>query len=301
MLELPGGVRGDPGARALFCKAHNADRIQPLLETRPTAGGKVDKDDPDPGHAAPWRSSAYELIPALLARLQAGRSELHVRHLVRSACRQRTQAIAGITDMVRAPFRFLKEVFDATTQRPSSRSTTRREDQGTAFGIGPSPARLDDILCIHEERTRLKRQHGALQAPGTSDRPPAATVRHYVKARVRRSTNTPTAQWPSSMDRDVTRYHVRWPTDRQPNPRGPSVTRLVRRDRAGALWTSGHAAPLTDHYPHSEPETATEAVNSAMVHKPVNSVCSRHRCLVLRRHDRLHVPTGLGVSRPAVA
>ena len=86
--------------------------------------------------------------------------------------------LAGITDMAGAN-RFLKEVF---LPQHNARFATPAEDQGTAFV--PFTGALNDILCIHEERTvsndntvRYKRL--ALQIPAGRHR------RHYVKARVR--------------------------------------------------------------------------------------------------------------------
>ena len=75
--------------------------------------------------------------------------------------------------------RFLKEVF---LPQHNARFATPAEHQGTAFI--PFTGALNDILCIHEERTvsndntvRYKRL--ALQIPASRHR------RHYVKARVR--------------------------------------------------------------------------------------------------------------------
>ena len=86
--------------------------------------------------------------------------------------------LAGITDMAGAN-RFLKELF---LPQHNARFATPAGDQGTAFV--PFTGALDDILCIHEERTvsndntvRYKRL--ALQIPAGRHR------RHYVKARVR--------------------------------------------------------------------------------------------------------------------
>ena len=86
--------------------------------------------------------------------------------------------LAGITDMAGAN-RFLKELF---LPQHNARFATPAEDQGSAFV--PFTGALDDILCIHEERTvsndntvRYKRLE--LQIPAGRHR------RHYVKARVR--------------------------------------------------------------------------------------------------------------------
>ena len=73
----------------------------------------------------------------------------------------------------------LKEVY---LPQHNARFATPAEDQGTAFV--PFAGALDDILCIHEDRTvandntvRYKRR--ALQIPADRHR------RHYVKATVR--------------------------------------------------------------------------------------------------------------------
>ena len=86
--------------------------------------------------------------------------------------------LAGITGIDEAN-RFLKEVY---LPQHNARFATPAEDQGTAFV--PFAGALDDILCIHEDRTvandntvRYKRL--ALQIPADRHR------RHYVKATVR--------------------------------------------------------------------------------------------------------------------
>ena len=86
--------------------------------------------------------------------------------------------LAGITDMAGAN-RFLKEVF---LPQHNARFATPAEDQGTAFV--PFTGALNDILCIHEERTVSNATRCATSAWHFRS-PPAATAGHYVKARVR--------------------------------------------------------------------------------------------------------------------
>ena len=92
--------------------------------------------------------------------------------------RRTARRVAGITGIDEAN-RFLKEVY---LPQHNARFATPAEDQGTAFV--PFAGALDDILCIHEDRTvandntvRYKRL--ALQIPADRHR------RHYVKATVR--------------------------------------------------------------------------------------------------------------------
>ena len=151
--------------------------------------------------------------------------------------------LAGITDMVGPTAGGL--------QQHNARFATPAEDRGTAFV--PFTGALDDILCIHEERTvsndntvRYKRL--ALQPPRL---PPC----HYV-ARVRVQIprrHNGRLPW-TAMSGAIPR---RWPTDRQPNPRG-RVTRFDATDRRPEQVDSRSA---TDQFP-TGPETATEAVNS---------------------------------------
>ena len=86
--------------------------------------------------------------------------------------------LAGITDMAEAN-RFLKGVY---LPQHNARFAIPAEAEGTAFV--PFAGALDDILCIHEDRTvghdntvRYKRR--ALQIPPDRHR------HHYVKAKVR--------------------------------------------------------------------------------------------------------------------
>ena len=116
-----------------------------------------------------------ELIPAYSPEAR-GRSERMFGTLQKRLSQE--LRLAGITDMAGAN-RFLKELF---LPQHNARFATPAEDQGTAFV--PFTGALDDILCIHEERTvsndntvRYKRL--ALQIPAGRHR------RHYVKARVR--------------------------------------------------------------------------------------------------------------------
>ena len=151
--------------------------------------------------------------------------------------------LAGITDMVEAN-RFLKEVF---LPQHNARFATPAEDQGTAFV--PFTGALDDILCIHEERT-VSNDNTATSAWHFRS-PPAATA--AITSRPgSASTNTPTAQWPSSMDRDVwrdTTPMANRSTAKPARPRDP-----LRRDRP-APCGQVDSRSATDHFP-TGPETA---------------------------------------------
>ena len=246
------GVSEAIRAKGLFCSLY-ADRASHYWNT-PEAGGKVDKDTPTQVGRA-LAQLGIELIPAYSPEAR-GRSERMFGTLQKRLPQE--LRLAGITDMVEAN-RFLKEVF---LPQHNARFATPAEDRGTAFV--PFTGALDDILCIHEERTvsndntvRYKRL--ALQIP------PAATA--AITSRPgSASTNTPTAQWPSSMDRDVwrdTTPMANRSTAKPARPRDP-----LRRDRP-APCGQVDSRSATDHFP-TGPETATEAVNSE---------CSRQRKL----------------------
>ena len=166
------GVSEAIRAKGEFCSLY-ADRAGHYWNT-PEAGGKVDKDTPTQVGRA-LAQLGIELIPAYSPEAR-GRSERMFGTLQKRLPQE--LRLAGITDMVEAN-RFLKEVF---LPQHNARFATPAEDQGTAFV--PFTGALDDILCIHEERTvsndntvRYKRL--ALQIPAGRHR------RHYVKARVR--------------------------------------------------------------------------------------------------------------------
>ena len=166
------GVSEAIRAKGLFCSLY-ADRASHYWNT-PEAGGKVDKDTPTQVGRA-LAQLGIELIPAYSPEAR-GRSERMFGTLQKRLPQE--LRLAGITDMVEAN-RFLKEVF---LPQHNARFATPAEDRGTAFV--PFTGALDDILCIHEERTvsndntvRYKRL--ALQIPAGRHR------RHYVKARVR--------------------------------------------------------------------------------------------------------------------
>ena len=150
--QLPGGVRGS-GPSSLY--AGVLEHARGRRQSTPT-------------------QARHRVDPGLLARGK-GALGAHVRHLA--------EAPAPGTQARRHQPTWSRPT--ASSRRSSCHNTTPasrpRPRTGTAFV--PFTGALDDILCIHEEH-RLKRQHGALQAPGTSDprRPPP---RHYVKARVR--------------------------------------------------------------------------------------------------------------------
>ena len=124
-------------------------------------------------------------------------------------------------------------------------------DGGTQYKLGPEGF----YLVIDENPSAWHFRSPPAATAAITSRPGSA------------STNTPTAQWPSSMDRDPRR----WPTDRQPNPRG-RVTRFDATDRRPVdKWT---AAPRPTTSPQGQQPQQKRSIH--MVHKPVNSNCSRH-------------------------
>ena len=153
--------------------------------------------------------------------------------------------LAGITDMVEAN-RFLKEVCRETPTGHNARFATPAEDRGTAFV--PFTGALDDILCIHEDTHRLKRQRRCTSYKRLARRRkiPAGGATTAITSRPgSASTNTPTAQWPSSMDRDVWRDITPMANRSISQTReGAGVTRFDATDRLSNLWTSGQ--PLRD-------------------------------------------------------
>ena len=136
----------------------------------------MDKDNPTQVGRALHRLG-IELIPAYSPEAR-GRSERMFGTLQKRLPQE--LRLAGITDMAGAN-RFLKEVY---LPQHNARFATQVEAEGSAFVPFAGTAALDDILCIHEERTvsndntvRYKRR--VLQLPADRHR------RHYVKATVR--------------------------------------------------------------------------------------------------------------------
>ena len=158
--------------RGLFCSLY-ADRASHYWHT-PEAGGKVDKDNPTQVGRA-LQTLGIELIAACSPEAR-GRSERMFGTLQKRLPQE--LRLAGIVDMDAAN-RFLKEVY---LPQHNARFSTPAEAEGSAFV--PFTGALDDILCVHEERTvsndntvRYKRR--LLQLPADRHR------RHYVKATVR--------------------------------------------------------------------------------------------------------------------
>ena len=166
-VELPGGVRGDPGQGPVLLALRRPR--QPLLEH---ARGRRQggQGHPDPGRPRPG-AARHRVDPGLLARGK-GALGAHVRHPAEAPA-PGTQARRHHRHGRGQPL--LKELF---LPQHNARFATPAEDQGTAFV--PFSGALDDILCIHEERTVSNdNKRLALQRPAGRHR------RHYVKARVR--------------------------------------------------------------------------------------------------------------------
>ena len=239
------GVSGAIRAKGLFCSLY-ADRASHYWNT-PEAGGKVDKDTPTQVGRA-LAQLGIELIPAYSPEAR-GRSERMFGTLQKRLPQE--LRLAGITDMVEAN-RFLKEVF-----LPQHNARFATPARGPGHRLRPLHRRARRHPVHPRGTHRLKRQHGALQAPWHFRSPPAATA--AITSRPgSASTNTPTAQWPSSMDRDVwrdTTPMANRSTAKPARPRDP-----LRRDRP-APCGQVDSRSATDHFP-TGPETATEAVNS---------------------------------------
>ena len=160
------------GARGLFCSLY-ADLASHYWHT-PEAGGAVDKDKPTQVGRA-LRQLGIELIPAYSPEAR-GRSERMFGTLQKRLPQE--LRLAGITGMAEAN-RFLREVY---LPLHNARFQVAPESEGSAFV--PFTGALDDILCIHEERTVSN--DNTVRYRGLSlQLPPDRHRRHYVKARVR--------------------------------------------------------------------------------------------------------------------
>ena len=237
------GVSEAIGPRA--CSARSTPTAPATTGTRPRPAARWTRT-PRPRSAAPWRAR-HRVDPGLLARGK-GALGAHVRHL-EEAPAPGTQARRHHRHGRGQPLP--QGGLPATTQRP-----LRDPGRGPGHCLRPLHRRARRHPLHPRGTHRLKRQHGALQAPGTSDprRPPPPPSSRPGSA----STNTPTAQWPSSMDRDVwrdTTPMANRSTAKPARPRDP-----LRRDRP-APCGQVDSRSATDHFP-TGPETATEAVNS---------------------------------------
>ena len=233
------------GPRA--CSAHSTPTAPATTGTRPRPAARWTRT-PRPRSAAPWRSSASSRSRP--TRPRQGGAPSACSAPCRSACPRNSGSPASPTWP--GP--------TASSRNSSCHNTTPRfRDPGRGPGHRLRPLhRRARRHPLHPRGThRLKRQHGALQAPGTSDprRPATAAITSRPGSA---STNTPTAQWPSSMDRDVwrdTTPMANRSTAKPARPRDP-----LRRDRpAPCGQVDSRAAP--DHFP-TGPTKSTEAVNS---------------------------------------
>ncbi len=158
--------------KGLFCSLY-ADRASHYWHT-PEAGGKVDRDNPTQVGRA-LAQLGIELIPAYSPEAR-GRSERMFATLQKRLPQE--LRLAGITTMDEAN-RFLRETFLPDHNR---RFAIAPEGPGSAFV--PFAGKLDDILCVQEERTvagdnTVRYKNRSLQIPADRHR------HHYVKARVR--------------------------------------------------------------------------------------------------------------------
>jgi hypothetical protein len=156
----------------LICALY-ADRGSHSWHT-PTAGGKVDKDNPTQVGRA-LAQFGIEVIPAYSPEAR-GRSERMFATLQDRLPKE--LRLAGITGMD-AAHRFLADQY---LPRHNARFARPPEEAGTAFV--PFAGLLEDILCVQEERqvgndNTARYKNRTLQIPADRHR------RHYAKAHVR--------------------------------------------------------------------------------------------------------------------
>ena len=252
------GVSEAIWAKGLFCSLY-ADRASHYWNT-PEAGGKVDKDTPTQVGRA-LAQLGIELIPAYSPEAR-GRSE-RVRHLAEAPA-PGTQARRHHRHGRGQPLP--QGGLPATTQRP-----LRDPGRGPGHRLRPLHRRARRHP-VHPRGT-VSNDNTVRYAPGTSDAGATAAITARVRA------NTPTAHRPSSMDRDVwrdTTPMANRSTAKPARPRDP-----LRRDRPAPCGTSGQ--PIRDRpLPHRARNRQKRSTH--MVHKPVNSECSRQE-----NHDLLSV------------
>ena len=207
---------------------------QPLLEH---ARGRRQggQGHPDPGR--PCASAARHRADRGYCPRPGGRSERMFGTLQKRLPQE--LRLAGITDMAGAN-RFLKELF---LPQHNARFATPAGDQGSAFV--PFTGTLDASASTRNAPSQTTTP--CATSAWTSGSPPAAAITSRPGSA---STNTPTAQWPSSMDRDVWAIPRRWLQPIQPNPRG-----RARRDRR----PTSTAAPRLIH----RASNRNRAVNSS--------------------------------------
>ena len=224
------GVRGDPGQGPVLLALRRPR--QPLLEH---ARGRRQggQGHPDPGRPRPG-AARHRVDPGLLARGK-GALGAHVRHLAEAPA-PGTQARRHHRHGRGQPLP--QGGLPATTQRPL-------RDPGR--GPGRLPAR-STTSCASTRNAPSQTTTRCATSAWHFRSPPAATA--AITSRPgSASTNTPTAQWPSSMDRDVWRdttpmanrstakpARPRDPRDR-PAPCGQVDSRRCCTDRVSSVNT----------------------------------------------------------------
>ena len=166
------GLSETISAQGLFCALY-ADGASHYWHT-PEAGGGVDRDKPTQVGRA-LNQLGIELIPAYSPEAR-GRSERMFSTLQKRLPQE--LRLAGIATIDEAN-RFLRETFQPDHNRCFAITP---EEPGSAFV--PFAGNLDDILCVHEQRTvgndnTVRYKGRTLQIPEDSHR------HHYVKAKVR--------------------------------------------------------------------------------------------------------------------
>ena len=155
-------------------------------------------------------------------------------------------------------------------KRPLPRPCNPRPRPTGAPPSSPSPARSTTSCAstrnAPSQTTTRCATSAALQTPAP---PPPLRQGQGPRPRIPRRHNG-RLPW-TAMSGAIPR---RWPTDRQPNPRG-RVTRFDATDRRPVdKWT---AAPRPTTSPQGQKPQQKRSTH--MVHKPVNSECSRHSAM----------------------
>ena len=241
------GVSEAIRAKGLFCSLY-ADRARPLLEHARGPAARWTRT-PRPRSAAAPGAARHRVDPGPTRPRQGG-----ARSACSAPCRSACPRNSGSPASPTWPGP------TASSRRSSCHNTTpasRPRPRTRAPPFVPFTGALNDILCIHEERTVSNDNTVRYKAPGTSDprRPPPPPLRQGQgpRPRIPRRHNG-RLPW-TAMSGAIPR---RWPTYRQPNPRG-RVTRFDATDRRPCGQVDSRSAP--DHFP-TGPATATEAVNS---------------------------------------
>ena len=238
------------GERGLFCSLYT-DRGSHYFHT-PEAGGKVDKDNPTQVGRS-LRQLGVEHVAAYSPEAR-GRSERMFGTLQKRLPQE--LRLASITDMAEAN-RFLKQVYLPDHNR---RFATSPEVEGSAFV--PFAGILEDILCVHEERSNDNTVRGTHPADPSRSASPPLRQGQGPGPRVPRPhpCRLPRPQTPRSLP-------GRRVLIRNRNPEGRVIHFDAIFRRPVDKWTA--ASRLT-----TSPQAQLPQRKCNLVHNPVSSKCS---------------------------